>query len=36
MMVKGFFTGGRTPLAVYDGEDARLVIANIKRVFFEA
>lgn len=24
------------PLAVYDGEDAGLVIANIKRVFFEA
>ena len=23
-------------LAVYDGEDAGLVIANIKRVFFEA
>jgi hypothetical protein len=23
-------------LAVYDGEDAELVIADIKRVFFEA
>jgi len=24
------------PLTVYDGEDAGIVIANIKRVFFEA